>query len=70
MFRRAAGRALDVVTQQVWAAATSWVLDAARTKSADFEYYPNSQLKKLTRLQGTNTTALITDYKQNSGDEF
>lgn len=61
---------LDLVTQQVSSAATSWVVDAARTKSGDFEYYPNSQLKKITRLQGTNTTALITNYTQNSGDDF
>ena len=61
---------LDLVTQQVSSAATSWVVDAARTKSGDFEYYANSQLKKITRLQGTNTTALITDYKQNSPDDW
>ena len=61
---------LDLVTQVVSSKATSWSPDPARTKTADFDYYRNSQLKKITRLQGSNTTALITDYKQNSGDDY
>ena len=61
---------LELVTQQVSSTATSWVVDAARTKSGDFDYYANSQLKKLTRLQGANTLALITDFNQNSPDDW
>ncbi len=60
---------LDLVTQQVSSTATSWVVDAARTRSGDFDYYANNQLKKVTRLQGANTLALITDFKQNSPDD-
>jgi len=59
---------LTSIVQDVSSAATTWTIDAARKRNVTFEYYANSQLKKITRTQGTNTTGLITDYTQNGAD--
>jgi YD repeat-containing protein len=61
---------LESVKQEVSSSSNTWVVDAARTRDVDFAYYPNDQLKKITRTQGSNTNELITEYKQNPGDDW
>jgi len=56
--------------QQVTAinpANATWTLDNTKTKTVGLQYYANGALKKLTRTQGSSTsasTALVTDYVQ------
>lgn len=61
---------LETLTQEVSSATSAWTVDSARTRVAAFEYYANSQLKEISRTQGSNTNELGTEYKQNSGDDW